>query len=411
MRFVEYAKRRYDAAIEEIERLKQAEFPYAQIRDALLQLEKVFRQQRGLLDKLTVRSSLPVAKNACSQSLSVLFIYTPFLGFVLRATNVRNAFETYAPVLRLARRLLGPDTKLLLSSEWDYSPFVYLPTADLPDFVLIGVPAFESSNPLLISLAGHELGHNVWNQQDLGKSFDTVLREEVLKALKNRFWGEYQQVYPNTSQSDLLTNMFVQHTWLPAHVFAKRQLEEIFCDVMGLRLFSEAYLHAFAYLLSPCIPGERSPIYPTIEARVKYLLEAARAIGVAVPPNYAALFDSQLDPSNPVVKLLASIADAAVSVVAPQAIDAAVKLADSKSVPKKSPENVATIRKDLQMVMPGADNKPLTDIVNAGWECSHDEKLWADWPQIDQADRIRVLNDLLLKSFEVAEYCERIGVP
>ena len=93
----------------------------------------------------------------------------------------------YAPVLRLARRLLGPDTKLLLSSEWDYSPFVYLPTRDLPEFVLIGVPAYESSNPLLISLAGHELGHNVWNQQDLGKKYDAALRTEVLKALTGPF--------------------------------------------------------------------------------------------------------------------------------------------------------------------------------------------------------------------------------
>lgn len=411
MQFVEYAKRRYDAAIHEIERLKQSEFPYAQIRDALLQLEKLFRHQRTILDKLTARSSPEVAKNACSQSLTALFTYTPFLGFVLRATNVRNAFETYAPVLRLARRLLGPGTKLLLSSEWDYSPFVYLPTSDLPEFVLIGVPAYESSNPLLISLAGHELGHNVWNQEDLGRTFDVVLRDEVLKALKTKHWSDYQQIYPNNSQTDLLTNMFVQHTWLPAHVFAKRQLEEVFCDVMGLRLFSEAYLHAFAYLLSPCIPGERSPIYPTIQSRVRYLLDAAQVVAADAPSNYADLFDSQLDPSNPVIKLLVSIADAAVDVVVPQAIDRAVAFADNKSLPKRSRQNVAAICKDLQMVMPAAGNEPLTDIVNAGWHCSHDSALWGEVPQIDHADRPRVLNDLLLKSLEVAEYYERIGTP
>ena len=44
MLYVEYAKRRYDAAIAEIERLKQSEFPYSHIRDALLELEKLFRQ-------------------------------------------------------------------------------------------------------------------------------------------------------------------------------------------------------------------------------------------------------------------------------------------------------------------------------------------------------------------------------
>ena len=409
MVYVEYAKRRYDAAIREIERLKQSEFPYTHIRDALSQLETEFRLQRASLDKITAKSSPPIAKNACSQTLAFLFINTPYLGFVLRATNVRNAFETYAPVLRLARRLLGSDTKLVLSSEWDYSPFVYLPTAELPNFVLIGVPAFESSNPLLISLAGHELGHNVWNQQDLGKKFDAALRDEVLKALKTTFWNDYQQIYPNTQPSELLTSMYARQTWLPAHVFAKRQLEEIFCDVMGLRLFSEAYLHAFAYLLSPCIPGERSPTYPTIQARVKYLLEAANTLGVTAPLNYADLYDSQADLANPAMNLMVSIADSAVSAVVSLVVSEAMSFADSKSVPKKSITKTAEVRKDFQMMIPSADRTSLTDIVNAGWECFHDEKLWNHVTQIRPEDRSRVLHDLVLKSFEVSEVCERVG--
>lgn len=411
MIYVEYAKRRYDAAIGEIERLKQSEFPYAHIRDALLQMEKVFRHQRALLDKLTAKSSTPIAKNACSQSLAFLFNYTPYLGFILRATNVRNAFETYAPVLRLARRLLGPKIKLVLSSEWDYSPFVYLPTAELPDFVLIGVPAYESSNPLLISLAGHELGHNVWNQHDLGRKYDAALRDEVLKALTGKFWNAYQQIYPNTTQTDLVTNMFVKQTWLPAHMFAKRQLEEIFCDVMGLRLFSEAYLHAFAYLLSPCIPGERSPTYPTIKTRVSYLLEAANTLNVTVPTDYADLFDAQMDLTSPIMKLLVDVADSAVSAVVPAVVTEAVQFAESKAVPNKSVANVAAIRQDFQMVIPAAGLTNLTDVINAGWECFHDDDLWSQVSQIPKESRSRVLHDLVLKSFEVSEVCERISAP
>jgi len=158
--YVNYAKQRYEAAIKEIEQLEQSEFPYAHIRDVLLDLKKLFQDQRNELNKLTPKSTPLIAKNACSQSLTYLFDYSPVLGFILNATNVRNSFEIYAPLLRLARCLLGSDTKLLLSSEWEYSPFVYLPTNELPKCVIIGVPAFESTNPLLISLAGHELGHN-----------------------------------------------------------------------------------------------------------------------------------------------------------------------------------------------------------------------------------------------------------
>ena len=58
------------------------------------------------------------------------------------------------------------ETRLILSSEWDYSPFMYDQITDLPSFVFIGLPACESANPLLLPLAGHELGHSVWVKND-----------------------------------------------------------------------------------------------------------------------------------------------------------------------------------------------------------------------------------------------------
>jgi hypothetical protein len=406
---LDYAKRRYDAAIAEIERLKQSEFPYVHIRDALLQLETVFQGQRALLNKLTAKSSAAVVKNACSQSLAYLFNYTPFLGFILRATNVRNAFELYAPVFRLARKLLGDTTKLLLSSEWDYSPFVFMPTSDLPDCVLIGVPAFESANPLLVSLAGHELGHNIWNQQALGTKYDSMLRTEVLKAIKAQFWSEFETWYPKATQANLETSMFAKQAWLPAHAFAKRQLEETFCDMMGLRLFAEAYLHAFAYLLSPCVPGERTPLYPTITTRVENMLHAAGPLGVTPPVEYANLFEQQLPPSNPVMKLLASIADVAVKPLVDAVISEARTIADSKGLPVRSPAMIDSIVADLRRVMPADGTASLAELVNAGWILFHDTELWQDIPQIQPEDRPRVLNDLILKSCEVREFNERIS--
>ena len=411
MIYVEYAKRRYDAAILEIERLKQSEFPYAHIREALLQLESVFRSQRTQLDKLTSKSSPAIAKNACSQSLGYLFNYTPFLGFILRATNVRNAFELYAPVIRLARKLLGNTTKLLLSSEWDYSPFVYLPTSDLPDCVLLGVPAFESANPLLVSLAGHELGHNVWSQHDLGRQFDSKLRTEVLSAIKGKHWSDFQTCFPQATLTNLTTDMFVQQAWLPAHAFAKRQLEEVFCDMMGLRLFAESYLHAFAYLLSPCIPGERTPFYPSIQTRVDYLLRASALIGVTAPPGYVDLFDSQSAPSSPVTRVLVAVADLAVEALVDQTCTEAQGIASAKAAPTRSTAKIDEILRDLRMVMPADGTAALTDLVNAGWILFHDADLWKDVPQIRPEERNRVLHDLILKSCEVAEFSERTRSP
>jgi hypothetical protein len=176
--------------------------------------------------------------------------------------------------------------------------------------------------------------------------------------------------------------MFVQQAWVPAHVFAKRQLEEVFCDMMGLRLFAEAYLHAFAYLLSPCIPGERTPFYPSIRTRVEYLLRASSSIGVVVPPGYADLFDSQAALSSPVTRVLVAVADLAVETLVDRACAEAQSLATAKAAPMRSKEKIVEILHDLEMVMPADGTATLTDLLNAGWTLFHDSDLWNDVPQI-----------------------------
>lgn len=313
--------------------------------------------------------------------------------------------------MRLAQTLLGSSTKLLLSSEWDYSPFVYLPSNDLPDCVLIGIPAFESANPLLISLAGHELGHNVWSQNHVGSKIDAVLRDKILEAIRGPFWTEFEPFSPNASHSNLTTDLFVQQTWQPAHAFAKRQLEEIFCDVMGLRLFSEAYLHAFAYLLSPCIGGERSPTYPSTHDRVAYLLAASNDLGVSVPTDFANLFDSESAPSNPVTQMLVKVADFGVKQLFQSILQEARNIADAKGSPNRNRARIDSIQEDFKMVMPSDGNAPLTDVINAGWELFHDDGLWNDVPQIRSEDRLRVLYDLILKSCEISEFVKRTEQP
>ena len=102
-----HARKRIAAAIDEVERLKQSEFPYAHAKDALDHLEKMFVRQQTVLQKVSPAASPPVINNACSTALYQLYLYVPILGFILRSTNVRNAFEAYAPLLRLARHLLG----------------------------------------------------------------------------------------------------------------------------------------------------------------------------------------------------------------------------------------------------------------------------------------------------------------
>lgn len=411
MRVIEYARHRYDAVLAEVERLKHSEFPYEHSREALIELEKVFKQQATALGMLTPQTTPEVAKNACSQSLYSLFNYTPFLGFILRSTNVRNSFELYAPLLRLSRKILDSNIKLLLSSEWDYSPFVFLPNADLSQFVLIGLPAQESSNPLLIALAGHELGHKIWQQHQLANEYDSLIKQAVIEALQNQFWPDYHQVYPQFTKDNLENNIFARETWVPAHSWGLRQLEEVFCDVIGLRLFAEAYLHAFAYLVAPGNHGCRDLFYPKIYDRVRYLEKAANALIVKVPDGFGDFFDFEDEPKEPITKILVSAADVASALLIDKLIEKVKELADSKSVPVRSDKQVAAIVNDFRMVVPANGLATMTDILNAGWIAYQDPNLWSDVRQITSADRTRVLHDLILKSFEVAEVHERIAEP
>jgi len=210
---IDHARKRVAAVLEEIERLRHCEFPYSQPRDALDLLEAKLKRERSVLDKVSPQASPEVINGACDTSLHQLYVYVPILGFILRSTNVRNAFETYDPLLRIAQGILDPNTKLILSSEWEFSPFVAWFADDLPGFVLIGFPAPESSNPLLVPLAGHELGHSVWTAQEFSKKFETKVENCVLNELMtNEHWNEYRSIYRYDQQDLLGDNILARRT-------------------------------------------------------------------------------------------------------------------------------------------------------------------------------------------------------
>lgn len=411
MQYLDFAKSRFDTAIEEIQRLKHYEFPYPHIREALIALEELFRQRRTKLDAISPKSTPEVAKTACQQSLAYLFRFTPYLGFIVRATNIRNAFELYPPLMRLARKALGPQTKLLLSSEWDYSPFIYLPQKELPNFVVIGVPSFESSNSLLIPLAGHELGHSIWKQELLANRYNSRLQNAVLSAITNQHWKDFEAHCPRATKANLSTDILVREDWLPILAIASRQLEEIFCDVTGIRLFGESYFNAFAYLLAPGLPYEQSLNYPEISKRVSYMQKAAKILGVASPEGYSDLFLPQPFTANPVFRLFSMISGSATEGMIGDLVNEVDTFATAKNLAERSDVEVERIKNDLARIMPCEGNSSLTDIVNAGWKVYLDSEVWLDLTQLQRVDRVRVLNDLLLKSCEVAEYEERLVAP
>ena len=397
---LDYAVQRVRGVIAEIENLKDEDFPYRDSRLALGQIETLFRKRLASLSELTDDNDPNVVKTACSESLLQNIKFLPLLGFVVRSTNVRNSFEVFWPLWRLARQILGPGVRLILSSEWQFSPFVYRPIADLPGYVLLGLPASESGNPLLVPLAGHELGHTTWQQNKLEEIFGPIIVKRIFESAKNRPI-DYHHVFGRELGDDL----FAQQNLGAAYQWAFRHAEETFCDFFGLRLFGKSYLHAFAYLLTP--GGTRRDFYyPSLGTRIDNMVTAAGTMSITAPPKFSEGFLDELSPKcSERDQYLLKLADDAAESMREELLVKAVSIADDAGAPKHSHDMVERIRKAFGILTPASHIGNLTNILAAAWESYYDTDLWVGVVPSDE--RLATLNELVLKSIEILEFEER----
>src|ERR1700687_1461266 len=102
-----YTRNQVSAFLNEVEKLKESEFPYEHSRVALIEVASVFSNHLNYLEKITSANDSKVIRRACDAAVDGVGYYLPLLGFILRSTNIRNAFEIYGPILQLAQRILG----------------------------------------------------------------------------------------------------------------------------------------------------------------------------------------------------------------------------------------------------------------------------------------------------------------
>src|SRR6266436_8682470 len=143
-----------------IDGLLDGDFPLSSGRRALEKLRESFASLEAKLTRAhRLKDEDSISQLADHVNVKIYQVL-PVLGFILRSTNIRNAFEILDPLQSLALSTLQGRPHLLLSSEWDFVPFAYPQSLDdLRNFVLIGLPASEAASALLVPLAGHELGH------------------------------------------------------------------------------------------------------------------------------------------------------------------------------------------------------------------------------------------------------------
>jgi dCTP deaminase len=285
-----------------------SDFSYPDARDALDILRTRLRQRGSQIEESETFSE--TTRNALLREVNYLVTrVTAIVGIIVRSASVRNAFELYAPFLEICKALVGNDVHLILSSEWEFVPFTYPQSlAELPQFIVIGLPASESDNVLIFPAAGHELGHSVWSKHLLGDSLKSNVESRVNDAFR-RNRAQFDSVYPELRGANLDQDMFVQY--VKSEVFSSilSQSEETFSDFLGMVLFGESYLLAFEYLIAPQISGGRVKHYPDTRARAERLNRFAREKLKIVVENYSNAFAANTPFRMPHDNFICAMAD------------------------------------------------------------------------------------------------------
>lgn len=392
------AKRRLASFLDQISELRSSSFPHEDGMEALSLIESHFSNLAAQIDDTEDDMFPGLIDATCVNVTAQVGKAIVILGLILRSTNVRNPFELHHALAQIVRSSIGDHARVLVSSEWTYTPFTWPMNFDmLPDFVIIGTPASESSNALVSPLAGHEIGHSAWRHfKSVATTVAKAINPAIDAALERQ--PEVRKILLEELKLDELGSRVLTDR---CAVSAMKQIEEVFCDLFGLYLFGTAYLHAFDYLVAPGA-AVATLEYPSDERRVSILCDAAKEWNIPLERDFASRWRTAAAPAEH-PKMYGIVA---------QVVEELVPTVRDMLVTEMQKRPVAMPREDVaEMVLQSfARNEPfdgrasVAEIVNAGWR----HLLTAGGlARKEDRGRLRVLNDLMLKSIEVAEYRER----
>ncbi len=313
----------------------------------------------------------------------------------------------------MARALIGPKAKVIVSSEWDFSPLTYpLTVTVLPDYVLIGMPSSESSNSLILPLAGHELGHSVWQNEQLEDRYASEVEGRARQDLKDK-WLAFQAASPQHANLRPTDEQFATNSIL-VDVLSKivrlslSQIEESFCDAVGVYLFGESYAFAFHYLLAPSLGGTRSLEYPRLADRAQNLATYGnldlKSLGFS---DYAGEFQDRQPALAAPDAFISGSADSIAQQMSEAVYRCAHQIVRSKAAQFAPDANSHDdILRMFNHGIPAKTPRAMSDILNAGWayvtrnrgSFDESERSLTDW-----------ISELILKSVEVLEYRTRLN--
>ena len=388
-----------------IDGLLDGDFPLSSGRRALEKLRESFASLEAKLTRAhRLKDEDSISQLADHVNVKIYQVQ-PVLGFILRSTNIRNAFEILDPLQSLALSTLQGRPHLLLSSEWDFVPFAYPQSLDdLRNFVLIGLPASEAASALLVPLAGHELGHAVWRKRGIEGTAHSTLQYRC-EGLYATSIDEFKRHFPDYNENDIVYRELLPEAISQSVELGVFQAEELFCDLFAYALFGESYLYAFSYILAPG-SGGRSPKHPSYKTRIDTVRGIAKVEGHELPSLAALQFKDELESGNPRDRFVLRMAETSVSEVVPGLWSSIIKIVNDGHVCRPNNSYALAHVNDFKNDIPARNPVCIGDIINGGWLYYHEvqgARLLAD----KVSEKLDQLNEMMLKSIEVLEFTRR----
>lgn len=389
---VQQTQERLKAVLGLVTSIREYDFPFDDSKEVLEEIDELIQNWiEQLQDQITPSTNPQVVRTFCERASDYIGTSLPVLGLIVRSAEPIGALELHWPLKQLTRDALrDPKAKLIISSDWTYSPFTLTPIQLEKDIVLVGMPMSESNNALVAPLAGHELGHNIWRNDSIGPQVQPWVTEALDK--RKKWTSRHKRVGQEHSK---------------AFSLALFQCEEIFCDIIGLLMFRESYLHAFRYLLATDREQSRSGAYPTISNRTKMLCGFARKAKISVPPKYLESF-SKDKPGVEFEELEAILktADEVAEECSGKIFDLAKSLVQDRKLSKGTPAGVAHVLRYFERLVPARKVKCFQDIINAAWEF----ELKGGNSRVSDSDKreMSLVSELTFKTCEVFQIESRL---
>ncbi len=392
--------------IEQCGTLSIEDFPYPDSKAALFAL-------KAQAEKLKSQSDIfPTASKAIQQQFLLQVNYklesiSQILGIIARSNAMRNNFEIYNAFRSLCTNFFESEIHFILSSEWNYTPFTYpMNLQELPDFIIIGLPAAESNNVLIFPAAGHELGHSIWLNQSLAENYSGQVYSEIGQYAKSS--NILSSLIPkpeNEEQADLFAKQIEEQFIAEATSSCLRQIEELFCDFVGLHLFGEGYLQAFRYLVAPG-GGRRSLKYPQTKERARLLEQFGAALGIQISGYSDDFMDGHESQGHPYEILVLRAADSVRDLYVNEMFSAAEKRVAEAGVPIPTQDEIGQSLVYFEHGMPTDKIGSIGSLITAAW------RLYLDLSRRKSSkgshSPIGYVSDLVLKSVEAFDFREEM---